>query len=427
MVDNMDNQQQTQTPSSEMVLPPPVPWYQKFARTPHLKRNVALSVGIVVLAITGYIIIRAVRERQGVPTRAGTNTVAISIQPGSVVMPPDTTFQVWETADNPVAFTTVKIVFDPTLVHLIGEISTSLSPLTRVVKRTAASEANTTGIINLSLALDPSKRASPPTGTFQLATIPLSPNTTAQNISATLHLDTPAMQVVNPNTTLFTITTADSTITLTAAPPTSIPTPTSPPMATPTPMPTDIPTPTPMPTDIPTPTPIPTATATPIPTATATPVPTATATPVPTATATPVPTATATPVPTATLTPTLVPQQQIAYITPTQTPQQQIVYVNNTPYPRQEVVYVNNTPYPRQEVAAGCNKSCTLNTDCASGLVCIGGTCRNPSCTAQTNCTCVIAQAQPTPKIPVSGSGLSILGASIIGGGLLILLLGLAL
>jgi len=76
---------------------------------------------------------------------------------------------------------------------------------------------------------------------------------------------------------------------------------------------------------------------------------------------------------------------------------------------------------------AGCNNSCTLNTDCSDGLVCIGGACRNPSCTSQGDCICVEAVAAPTPKIPVSGSGLSILGASIIGSGLLILLLGLAL
>jgi hypothetical protein len=53
--------------------------------------------------------------------------------------------------------------------------------------------------------------------------------------------------------------------------------------------------------------------------------------------------------------------------------------------------------------------------------------CRNASCTSQTDCVCVVDQTQPAPKIPVSGSGFSILGASIIGGALLILLLGLAL
>lgn len=132
---------------------------------------------------------------------------------------------------------------------------------------------------------------------------------------------------------------------------------------------------------------------------------TGTPTPTPTGTITPTPTPTPTETPTPTPTPTITP-------TPTVTP---------TPTPP-----VYNTPTPTPPPPSGCNNSCTLNTDCISGLVCIGGTCRNASCTSQTDCVCVVAVAQPTPKIPVSGSGFSILGASIIGSGLLILLLGLA-
>ena len=140
-----------------------------------------------------------------------------------------------------------------------------------------------------------------------------------------------------------------------------------------------------------------TGTPTPTPTGTITPTPTPTNTP----TATPTPTGTVTPTPTPTPTPTN---------TPTATP---------TPY--------NSTPTPTPTTPPTCNSSCTLNTDCGNGLVCIAGACRNSSCTSQTNCICVVSEAQPTPKIPVSGSGPSVMGASIIGSGLLILLLGLAL
>ncbi len=102
-----------------------------------------------------------------------------------------------------------------------------------------------------------------------------------------------------------------------------------------------------------------------------------------------------------------------------------------TPTPEDEVVIVTNptaTPMPRQVALASCNNACTLNADCAGGLVCVEGSCRNPSCTTQANCSCEVAQApQQTPRVPVSGTGPSILGASIIAGGLLILLLGLAL
>jgi len=133
--------------------------------------------------------------------------------------------------------------------------------------------------------------------------------------------------------------------------------------------------------------------------------PTNTLTPTPTATLTPTPTATPTPGPTNTP-------------TPTSTPGQQIVYVNPTPTPIQII----------QTTVAGCNNTCTVNADCASGLVCVDGACRNASCTTDTTCSCsaVATAPQPTPKTPVSG-GPTVLGVSVLGIGVLILMLGLAL
>ena len=82
------------------------------------------------------------------------------------------------------------------------------------------------------------------------------------------------------------------------------------------------------------------------------------------------------------------------------------------------------TPTPTP-VLSSCNSGCTVNTDCSSGLVCISGSCRNPSCTDKTTCTCTVAT--PTPNTPVTGNGPSVLGASVIGSGFLLILLGFAL
>lgn len=121
------------------------------------------------------------------------------------------------------------------------------------------------------------------------------------------------------------------------------------------------------------------------------------------------PTPTTTPVP-PTATPTPVPP------TATPTPGQQIVYVNPTPTPITQIVTV-----------ASCNSSCSVNADCAGGLVCIDSACRNAACSTDTSCACgVTPTPQPTPKTPVSG-GPTVLGASVIGIGALILILGLAL
>lgn len=83
------------------------------------------------------------------------------------------------------------------------------------------------------------------------------------------------------------------------------------------------------------------------------------------------------------------------------------------------------TPTPVPQLV-GCNNICTVNADCSGGLVCIEGACRNASCTEKTDCTCEIAEV-PTPKVPVSGAGPSVLGVTVVGSALLFLLLGLAL
>jgi len=127
----------------------------------------------------------------------------------------------------------------------------------------------------------------------------------------------------------------------------------------------------------------------------------------PTETPTPTPEDTVTPTPTPTPTP-----ENTA--TPTPTP------------PGQEIVYVTPTPTPVIVIPATCNSGCTVNTDCGGGLVCIDGACRNASCTTNSSCVCTVTTPQPTPETPVSG-GATVLGASVIGIGALILILGLAL
>lgn len=202
-----------------VIVPPKhVWWFIKLLRALHLTKEEGIYAAIILFLVIGSLLTQASRQKQGVPARAGTNTARISLQPQTGVMPPDTIVQIWETAQNPVAFTSIKIIFDPAHVKLTGEILTGTSPLTQILKQTPMSEANTTGIINLSLGLDPAKRATPATGTFQLATIALTTNTATKNLSTLLHLDPDGMQVINPDLSLFTVTTVDSTLILNPMP-----------------------------------------------------------------------------------------------------------------------------------------------------------------------------------------------------------------
>lgn len=76
-----------------------------------------------------------------------------------------------------------------------------------------------------------------------------------------------------------------------------------------------------------------------------------------------------------------------------------------------------NTPTPgptATPIQVSCNNSCNQNSDCMSGLICTGGSCRNPSCSTQSNCQCpppptqVIVVTQPPQIIVVTQPALVI-------------------
>ena len=65
----------------------------------------------------------------------------------------------------------------------------------------------------------------------------------------------------------------------------------------------------------------------------------------------------------------------------------------------------NQSPTPTPTPPASCNNSCNTNSDCESGLVCSNGSCKNSSCTADSDCVC--ASATPTPSTSSSGGTVS--------------------
>lgn len=139
-----------------------------------------------------------------------------------------------------------------------------------------------------------------------------------------------------------------------------------------------------------------------------------TGTPTQTPTITPTNTPTNSPTNTPTNTPTMTPTN-----TPTNSP-------TNTPTVSPTNTPTNtSTPTATPTPKVGCNSGCTVNTDCMAGLVCLDSVCRNPSCSESSSCQCEVAV--PLPQTPVAGTGPSILGASVIAGGFLLVLLGLAL
>ncbi len=285
-----------------------------------------LAVFIIVLLFIGGIFVisltsRGAQQNQQQQSNAAGGPITISYTQG-VIQNNTIPVSVQATTTTGIGFAEVNLSFDTTRIQLAQEITIS-NVLTYIDSKTTMAEANTTGKIKILLGLSPDNLASPPMGTFLLATLPMkfvtqppSPGTIGIDTALTYFsdLDSNVVAFVGSNYTLVPPPTSTPLPTNTATPtnsptPTRTPTPTSTntptPTRTPTPTPTNTPTPTRTPTPVPTNTPTPTRTPTPIPTNT--PFPTNTATPTRTPTPTnPPPTNTSTPtsVPTVTDTPT---------------------------------------------------------------------------------------------------------------------------
>jgi hypothetical protein len=62
---------------------------------------------------------------------------------------------------------------------------------------------------------------------------------------------------------------------------------------------------------------------------------------------------------------------------------------------------------PCATVKVACNGTCSISSDCQSGLSCISGRCRNPSCSSETDCTCPIVGCNQSCLLSACASGLS--------------------
>lgn len=251
--------------------------------------------------IAVFIVAALIQSNQIIGTQASTHQATLSFQLTDWQVPPESTFGVWVNSDSPVAFSDTELSFNPKLVKMTQEVSFT-DKLTRKIKVTSMSEANTTGKISIVVGLDPANIASPPSGAFEIANVAFDANTSMQNATSSVNFETTGMQMVSTDQSVFSLTATGLNLTVNPIP---TPSPSGTPSATPTPTPTEIPTPTP--TASPTPTPTPTSTASPKPTPTVTPTPTRTPTP------TPKPTATSSPTvrPTPSLTPTPTPVQRL--------------------------------------------------------------------------------------------------------------------
>ena len=159
------------------------------------------------------------------PSAGGVN---FHMTPSTFTLPPSQTMKLMLNAGiNKIGFVSVNLTFDPTKVRLAGEITAGTS-LGTVVEKTSMATANSTGRISLVLALATADRDFPPTGDFELASIPLAAFGTGSNLTTTFSVDPAGMEVWSyPEQQSLSFTHTGATITVNPVNITATPTPIS--------------------------------------------------------------------------------------------------------------------------------------------------------------------------------------------------------
>lgn len=220
-----------------------------------------ILIGLALSVVVALILVGETQKPQTQESQAAVKNARIFLLPATLNITGEQTLQLWATTDAPVVFARAEISFDKTRVKLNQPVTLVSPALGTTVSLTNPTDANANGKIVIVVAKDPAVSTPAPSGTFQLATLKMAPNTTQQNLSTTIDVLTAGSQFVAEDTSEFTLTKGASSIvvnptaTTTSLTPTRTPTPTPRLSLTPTRTPTPTRNPSLTPTRTPTPTP----------------------------------------------------------------------------------------------------------------------------------------------------------------------------
>lgn len=147
-------------------------------------------------------------------TGAFGETVNVSLVPNNAQMPPDRSISIYVNAKtNKIGFSRVKVSFNPQKIKLASE-AIQTNTLATVLEKTTMAQANTTGTLILALGLATFDKATPPTGTFEIARLPFTTVSTIKNDSTTVTIDNADIQIAEMAQSALPHTTTGITINL---------------------------------------------------------------------------------------------------------------------------------------------------------------------------------------------------------------------
>lgn len=158
-------------------------------------------------------------------SKAALNPASLYINPASANSPPETTASLMvNTSGNSLAFSAIEIRFDPSVLQISSEVTTS--SFFNPISVTSQSDANLSGKIDVVLGLSPQNTVNPPSGSFGLARFNILPKNSTPS-PAYINWFPTQIQLVDINGNIIPNSTTPMTLSLNPATPTLISSPIS--------------------------------------------------------------------------------------------------------------------------------------------------------------------------------------------------------
>jgi|GEM_PF-3184346 len=237
----MENNRQSILQDTPVVVPPAkIPWYRRIIPS-RLSSRARVVLGVSAFLVFNAILGSQMLKPQVFESRAAENTAVVSLQPKQVTFPPDGLIKLYiSSGDTSVAFAHITVKFDPKKVKLKKDAEITNTQLSKIISKTSYAKANTTGVLELVVGVDPAKQVSAPSGTFELAKFTVS-SVTGETGTSSIQLPVGSIQIVSLDQSIFSVRTEGAVVVVDPPVPTAIPN-------TPTPIPTPVATQTIIPT-----------------------------------------------------------------------------------------------------------------------------------------------------------------------------------
>ena len=197
-------------PISESVIVPQ-PWYRRIFG-PVTRTDTVWKLSVVALWIVGVFIGNSMKNPQTTVTKAAAGNAKVSIYPHESKLPLEKSFQLWITTDQPVSSADITLTFDPKAIQISREVipgvNTSYS-----VQFTSWTQANKTGALEFHVKPGTTNNPIAP-GTMQFGTFYFNKTKGTSSTFTTIAVNTEKTTVANQDSIPFTVSTTDTSITL---------------------------------------------------------------------------------------------------------------------------------------------------------------------------------------------------------------------